>query len=320
MQREHEGPFQIVEDRAEESCAPKCNLSVMEETTEIENIHDDVYNFDEISTDNEPIKPFQRNKILNKLISNVNCETSDEKIPEVIKDNKEDDSNNGSSTKSSNYTKFQKIVEKREYYNVDVGKSIVVSEPLSNGKNFVNCKLVENIMENLLINRQCYCPFELISQSCKYSSNLTVYGRCLHSDHNAKYMIDITEVDTNIFKFDCYSSANGHPECQKNVREPVSINNYRFEIFNNVYFKNSPQSQSQLTDLEDLGQLWFQSCNDPDSFLRYFSLPLMVVMYTKEQLRVVDQSRTPIIIHLDATGAHVRPINGLKETHFYYAD
>ncbi|KAH0542206.1 hypothetical protein KQX54_000147 [Cotesia glomerata] len=78
-----------------------------------------------------------------------------------------------------------------------------------------------------------------------------------------------------------------------------------------------PNVPSTITDLT---QLWIKERLEPDPFFRNFSMPLHVLMFSKSQLNVIDYSRSAIIVHLDGTGANVKPINEIKEKHiFYYA-
>lgn len=308
-----------------------------------------IYDFNNDSNDDEPIQPFRKNELLNKVPLNTprTADESEKSTPRELKstdekrnnvliivaeesdtDSSDDEGENQSESEDSEVLtetevyskKAKKITDKNEYYHVEVGKATLISEPLTDEEKIMKGNLIENIMENLLITWKCYCPFELNTRQSKYTNIGTMYGRCLHSAHNAKFMINIVEIDKNVFTFTCYSSVNGQPECQKNIRVPVNIQNYRYEILNTEEFKNPPTSKPESIDLTDLTELWIESSQKPDGFVRYVGLPLTVVMYTKQQLKVVDNARTPNIVHLDATGAYVRPIPGLKKKYiFYYA-
>lgn len=317
-------------------------MSGFEGCPEVTRTENDVYNFNENSEDDELIQVFKHNKILNGVPSTRSSqleksENEESKNTEEIKNHAITDkldtysSDDGHEIKSEveesltsteeivNSKKTKKMIEE-EYYYVEVGKATVISEPISDERKIMKGNLIETILENLLISWQCYCPFELNTRQCKYSDGCTMYGRCLHSAHNAKFMIKIIEIDTNIFTFTCYSNANGHPECQNNKREPLCNQNYKFEILNTENFETRPESKTQLTDIHDLTELWIEESKKPDGFLRNVSLPLSVVMYTKKQLKVVDKARSANIVHLDATGSYVRYLQGLKKKHiFYYA-
>lgn len=71
-------------------------------------------------------------------------------------------------------------------------------------------------------------------------------------------------------------------------------------------------------DLSDLFQMWLVAKkHETDPFLRLVSLPLNVMMYTKEDLDAVPFGQ-PIILHMDATGPRVRTPQDLKCKRIYY--
>jgi len=58
------------------------------------------------------------------------------------------------------------------------------------------------------------------------------------------------------------------------------------------------------SDLSDLFQQWVDDARNKDSYIRYVGLPLHVIMYTQEQLDIIDVNDQ--IAHFDATGSIVR--------------